>query len=512
MVGGAIVIASLVSVILLFLIEITAKSENPYLGLLTYIIFPGILIFGLVIVMLGRLIERRRRHRASPDDIAAYPSLDLNDPRSRKAFFVFLLITFVFVSASAFGSYRGFEYTESVNFCGETCHSVMSPEFTAYKAGAHAKVECVACHVGSGPGWYVKMKINGVRQLYSVTFNKYSRPIPSPVHNLRPAEGTCEHCHWSEKFHGDEIRVFDRYGYDEQNTLRKRRMLIHVGGGNPNTGPVAGIHWHMNIANEITFVSTDERRQVIPWVRLKDKQGNVTEYYDRARPATAEQIAKGNVRRMDCIDCHNRPAHVFLPPDVAVDTAFSAGKLDPSLPYLKKQAVEVLNRPYQTTPEAVSVIASSLNEFYRGKYADLYAGKKSSVDGAVAEVQRIYQTYFFPEMKTDWQAHPNNIGHLNSSGCFRCHDGEHVSGSGKVISNNCNVCHTVIFDSAGPPEKNVKQGPFVHPVDLGALADRKCESCHQPNKRFVHPINLGDISQFQCVECHQKKEMKLVAQ
>ncbi len=505
MVGGAIVIASLVSIALLFLIEITSPNENPYLGLLTYIILPSILIFGLAVVMAGRLIERRRRHRRSPGETAAYPSLDLNDPHSRKAFFIFLFITFVFVSASAFGSYRGYEYTESVNFCGETCHSVMSPEFTAYKAGAHAKVECVACHVGSGPGWYVKMKINGARQLYSLAFNRYSRPIPSPVHNLRPARDTCEHCHWSEKFYGDEMRVFDRYGYDAENTLRKRRMLIHVGGGSPNAGPVAGIHWHMNIANEITFVSTDERRQVIPWVRLKDKNGNVTEYYDRARPATADQIAKGEARRMDCIDCHNRPAHIYLPPDFAVDRSFAAGKLDPSLPYLKKQAVEALSRQYNTTPDAVNSIATTLDQFYRQNYAELYTQKKSSVDGAVAEVQRLFQTYFFPEMKTDWQAHPNNIGHLNFAGCFRCHDGEHVSKDGKVITNNCNVCHTVVYDSAAPPEKNSKTGPFVHPVDLGALAERKCESCHQPNKRFVHPINLGDISMFQCAECHPKK-------
>jgi nitrate/TMAO reductase-like tetraheme cytochrome c subunit len=509
MVGGAIVIASLVSVCLLFLIEITSKAENPYLGLLTYIILPSIMVFGIVVVLVGRFLERRRRHRAAPDAVAAYPKLDLNDPGSRKAFFVFLSITFLFVSASAFGSYKGYEYTESVNFCGETCHSVMNPEFTAYKAGAHARVECVACHVGHGPGWYVKMKINGARQLYSLAFNRYSKPIPSPVHNLRPARDTCEHCHWAEKFYGDEMRTLNRYGYDEQNTLRQRRMLVHVGGGSAATGLVAGIHWHMNVANEITYVSTDERRQVIPWVQLKDKQGNVTEYFDRSRPATPEQIAAGHKRQMDCIDCHNRPAHVYLPPDVALDQAFSAGRLDPSLPYLKKVSVEAVSKPYTTTPEAVSAIAASLNDFYRTNYANVYASKRSSVDGAVTEVQRIFQTYFFPEMKTDWQAHPNNIGHLNFSGCFRCHDGEHVSKEGKVITNNCNVCHTMIYDSAGPPAKNVTTGPFQHPVDLGALAERKCESCHKANKPFVHPINLGDISQFQCAECHPKKEPKL---
>ncbi|HXT62574.1 MAG TPA: NapC/NirT family cytochrome c [Pyrinomonadaceae bacterium] len=505
LVGGAIVIASFVSICLLFLIEITSSHENPYLGILTYIILPSILIFGLVTVMVGRTLERRRRHRTAPDETPAYPSLNLNDPRSRKAFLIFLVMTFVFVSASAFGSYRGYEYTESVNFCGETCHSVMSPEFAAYKAGSHAKVECVACHVGSGPGWYVKMKINGAHQLYSLAFNKYSRPIPSPVHNLRPANDTCEHCHWSEKFYGDEMKVFDRYGYDEQNTLRKRRMLIHVGGGSAQTGLVAGIHWHMNVANEITFVSTDGRRQVIPWIRVKDRQGDVTEYYDRNHPATAEQIAKGEARRMDCIDCHNRPAHNYLPPDAAVDLAFAAGRLDPSLPYLKKQSVEVLTKSYNTTPQAVADIATAFTEFYSKNYPDVYAQKRQSVDAAIAELQRIFQTYFFPEMKTDWQSHPNNIGHLYFSGCFRCHDGDHVSKDGKTISNNCNICHTMIYDSANP-EASVKTGPFLHPVDLGSLADRKCEFCHKPNQPFQHPINLGDISMFQCAECHRKDE------
>src|SRR5881394_1299736 len=295
-VGGAIVIASLISVTLLFLIEVTSKAENPYLGILTYIIFPSILLLGIFITLLGRFLERRRRHRAAPTEHAAYPTLNLNDPRSRKAFFIFLIITFVFVSASAFGSYRGYEYTESVNFCGQTCHTVMKPEYTAYLAGAHARVGCVGCHVGPGASWYVRSKISGAYQLYSVSFNKYPKPITTPVHNLRPAQGTCEQCHWPEKFFGAQLKVFNRYGYDEQNTLRQRRMLINVGGGSPSTGLVTGIHWHMNIANEINYISIDDKREVIPWVRIKDRNGNVTEYFDRTRPLTPDQIANGDKR------------------------------------------------------------------------------------------------------------------------------------------------------------------------------------------------------------------------
>jgi fumarate reductase subunit C len=510
LVGAAIVIASLFSVVLLFLIEITSNGDNPYLGILTYIIFPSILMFGVVVVIVGALYERRRRHRAAPSDIAAYPKLDLNDPHSRRAVFVFLLVTFLFISASAFGSYRAYEYTESVGFCGQTCH-VMKPERTAYQAGAHARVGCVGCHVGPGAGWYVRSKLSGAYQLYSVTFNKFPRPITTPVHNLRPAQETCEQCHWPEKFFGAQMKVFNRYAYDEQNTLRQRRMLINVGGGSPATGLVTGIHWHMNIANEVTYVSTDDHRQVIPWVRIKDRQGNVTEYYDRTRPLTPEQIATGNRRKMDCVDCHNRPAHVYLPPDVAVDQAFVAGRLDPSLPYLKRQAVELLSKHYETTADALTQIDTGLNDFYRSKYSDVYSQKQDLIKGAVTEVQRIFQTYFFPEMKTDWQTHPNNIGHLYFPGCFRCHDGEHVSNTGKVITNNCTVCHTMIYDSLNPAA-SVKTGPFQHPVDLGGLADRKCDSCHKANQPFKHPINLGDISMFQCVQCHPKTNTQTTQQ
>jgi hypothetical protein len=266
----------------------------------------------------------------------------------------------------------------------------------------------------------------------------------------------------------------------------------------------------MNLANEISFIASDDQRQTIPWIRVKDGQGNVTEYVDRNRPPSAELMAKGESRRMNCIDCHNRPAHAYLPPDVALDRSFAAGKLDPSLPYLKREASAVLSKPYSSTDEALTSISSGLDQFYRTYYADLYANKNDSVKSGIKEVQRIFKTYFFPEMKTDWQTHPNNIGHLYSSGCFRCHDGEHVSNSGKVIRNDCNVCHQVLYDSAGSMETNARTGPFQHPVDLGGLADKhKCEFCHQANKPFQHPVNLGDISMFQCVECHPKDDKKV---
>lgn len=501
--GALIVIASVVSITLLFLIELTKSADNPYLGIVTWVILPAFLILGILIIVLGMLWERRRRRRSPESHIAAYPRIDLNDARQRRVALSLVVISFVFVFMSAFGSYRAYEYSESVEFCGQTCHSVMKPEHVAFLATSHASIRCVDCHVGSGAQSYARAKLNGARQLYSLAFGAYSRPIKTPVHNMRPANETCEKCHWSAKFYGSELKTFNHYSYDEQNSLRQTRMLISIGGGDPNSGPVAGIHWHMNLANEINYISTDGQRQVIPWIRVKDRNGNVVEYHDRARRLTPEQIANGEKRRMDCIDCHNRPAHAYLPPDLAVNQSFAAGRLDPSLPFLKRETVSSLTQSYATEDEAVTKIASHLDGFYRTHYTAIYGQKPDAIKTAISETQRIYKTYFFPEMKTNWETHPNNIGHLYSSGCFRCHDGEHVSDTGKLISNNCNVCHTVLSDSARPATA-LTTIPVQHPVDLGSLADRKCETCHKANQPFKHPLNLGDISMFQCVECHPR--------
>jgi hypothetical protein len=344
-----------------------------------------------------------------------------------------------------------------------------------------------------------------------VTFDTYDKPIKTPVKNMRPARDTCAQCHWSEKNWGSRLKIFNAYAYDEKNSLRQTRMLIHVGGGSSETGPVSGVHWHMNLANEITYAAVDDQRQTIPWVQAKDQSGSVTVYVANNSQLTRQQMENAPKRKMDCIDCHNRPAHIYNAPDVVLDNALATGKLDASLPFLKRQGVEVLSKPYATNDEAVKSIASSLDGYYRTNYAALFSEKRASIDSAVAEIQRLYQVNFFPEMKTDWQAHPNNIGHLRSSGCFRCHDGEHKSDTGKVIRNDCNICHTVIYDSAAAPEKNATTGDFKHPVALGDLAKLECKTCHKSIGPFRHPVNLGDISQFQCAECHTAKSSGAVS-
>lgn len=502
-VGTVVAIAAFIGIVLLFLLEATGSASQPYLGILIYIMLPGVMLFGLFIVAVGMLRERHRRRDMSPEEIAAFPILDLNNPRRRRALITFLVASMIFLFISAFGSYRAFEFTESVTFCGQVCHEVMKPEFIANQASPHAKVACVECHVGEGAEGYVKAKMGGVRQLIGVITGNFSRPIKTPVHNMVDTKETCAKCHWTDRFYGDQLKVFDHYGYDEQSTLSQTRMLIKVGGGNPETGGATGIHWHMNIGNEVTFVSSDDRRQVIPWVSFRDREGNVTEYFARNSEVAPDFLKTAEKRRMNCIDCHNRPTHIYLSPNQAVDQSLSGGRLDPGLPFIKMKAVEVLAAPYQSNDEALSAIAQGIDSFYRQSYPMVYSSRRASVDGAVRELQRVYQTYFFPEMKTDWRAHPNNIGHLNAQGCFRCHDGGHVSPQGKVISNDCATCHTTLDQSFGGVTTPSVNGMFKHPVNLGDRSGYSCAVCHQGDRAFRHPLNLGDISQFSCTECHK---------
>src|SRR5271166_5830586 len=368
LIGLALAGVAFANIVLLVLIDLLASHSSPYIGILAYMVAPAILVFGLILIPIGMLIERRRRlrHVGAPFHFA---KLDLNNPAQRSTAAFVLSFIVIFSLVSAVGSYKAYEFTDSVQFCGQLCHSVMSPELTAYKASPHARVACVECHVGSGASWYVKSKLSGARQVYYTAMGTYPRPIPTPVHNLRPASDTCEQCHWPKKFWGAQLKVFPHFGTDEQNTPRILRLLIKTGGGDPSLGQsTGGIHWHMNIANKMTYFATDEQRQVIPWVRMEDSKGNITDFIVKDNPPTQEQIDKATKRRMDCVDCHNRPTHVFTPPDVSVNRSMVAGSIDPSLPFIKAQSIEVLTGDYKSHDEAMQAIAENLPKFYADKY------------------------------------------------------------------------------------------------------------------------------------------------
>src|SRR5262245_2866627 len=465
--GLVVALGAIFSFLLLLTIDYFSPDENPYEGILTYLVAPGFLIFGLLLMIIGWLRQRRRVLRAALGLPAPALVIDLGPPRDRRRLVIFLSLSLIFFLASAVGSYRTYHLTKSVQFCGQTCHTVMEPQYVAYQNSPHARVGCTECHVAPGAAGFVRAKMGGLYQVYATLFNKYECPI-SGHGRTRINQGTCEQCHWPKKYVGNLDRTYTHFLSDETNTPYSVRLLLKVGGGDPTHGPMGGIHWHMNIANKIEYVATDELRQKIPWVRLTDAGGVVTEF---RVPDFKDDPAKYKIRTMDCIDCHNRPAHHFRAPNDAVDVAMSQGKIDPALPGIKKEAVLALTKPYATKQEGREKIAATLREKYpRGR----------QIDPTIAAVVEIYENNFFPEMKTNWKQHPNNIGHKDWAGCFRCHDGEHASADRKlkIKAGDCNTCHTILAEGRGPQfEQLSAQGlQFKHPEEGWEALN--CYDCH----------------------------------
>lgn len=464
---------------ILFGIDFFTPDSNVYLGMITYVLLPAFLLIGLLLIPLGAIRKWRRVKKGISLTFKPKPfQLNFAIPSHRNGALVFLVGTMILIIMTAVGSYQAFHYTESVHFCGKVCHTVMKPEYTTYLHSPHARVKCVECHIGSGADWYMLSKLSGLRQVYRTITDGYPKPIPTPVHNLRPAKETCEHCHWPEKLFGSvELRktYFPRDDYDMPKWLI--RMLIRVGQQGTQG---RGIHAHMNLNNEVYYAHTDERRQVIPWVKKIDKDGNETIYTSPDSPYTEENPPPGKIRKMDCMDCHTRPAHHFKAPFELVNRALWEGRIDADIPSIKARATEALSGEYSSQEQAEKSIRETLTTFYQKTYNTAYPEHREKVAKATNEIISIYQKNFFPEMKARWDAYPDNIGHLISPGCFRCHDGEHRSPQGDVISRDCTICHTII--EQGPPdavEKNIDGLPFRHPFEeLDAWQEMGCHECH----------------------------------
>jgi nitrate/TMAO reductase-like tetraheme cytochrome c subunit len=460
-----VIVGSVFSFCFLLLLDFLAPFANPYVGILTYLVAPAFLVLGLLVALFGAFMRRRQIVKTA----GPLPPIriDLTRPRDRRLLGIFLAGSVVFLLIAALGSYQTYHFTESVSFCGEACHGVMKPEHVTYLNGPHARVACAECHIGKGANWYVRSKLSGAYQVYATLADKYPRPIPTPVKNLRPAQETCEECHWPKKFVGNLDRTYVSYLGDETNTPFTVRMLLKVGGADPTHGPEGGIHWHMNVRNKIEYIASDEARQKIPWVRMTDAQGVVTEF---RTPRFTNTVDAASVRRMDCMDCHNRPAHRYQTPNAAVNLSMSLGKINPALAYIKTNALFALTRSYTNDLQAREGIATILSERYPGD---------TRIRPVIDAVQEIYRNNFFPEMKANWKVYPDNIGHKDWPGCFRCHDGLHKTADGKksIKANDCNACHTILAQGRGAElDQMTPNGQkFKHPGDE---VDGACNDCH----------------------------------
>ena len=441
-----VVVVTTATVFWLFLLPITLRGEtkNPYLGILAFLTIPAPFFAGLSLIPLGIWIKQRREGRAGvyPAD---FPTPTWSNPELRRLVYFVGATTVVNVAIASQLGYGAVNYMDSVTFCGQTCHNVMQPEFTAYQNSPHSRVECVKCHIGPGAGWFVKSKLSGVGQVVAVTFHTYPTPIPTPVHNLRPARETCETCHWPQKYGEDRVRVINKFADDEVNTLTKTVLLMKIGGGNGGIG-IHGTHLGPGVA--IRYAAMDQQRQNIPWVEYNGP-GRKTLY------VTSDAKPNGGgapIREMDCMDCHNRPAHSYDLPERGVDKAMSAGLISPNLPFAKKKAVEVIRGKYLSREEAAQKIPAAFAKYYQDSFPAIWAHRQAEVTASAKQVLEVWNRNIFPEMKVTWGAYPVNIGHTDFPGCFRCHDGSHSSQDGKTISQDCNACHNLLAMDEGSPK------------------------------------------------------------
>ncbi|MBI4912366.1 MAG: NapC/NirT family cytochrome c [Acidobacteria bacterium] len=450
--GTVLTTGSAFTLVWFWVMEATShRAVNPYVGILLFLLLPGLFVIGLMLIPLGMWLRRRRlaKEGALP---TVYPQIDLGTPSVRNAILLVILATGANIVLMGNASIKGVEYMDSNQFCGLTCHTVMAPEYTAFLNSPHSRVGCAQCHIGPGAGWFVKSKLSGTRQLFAVAFKTFSRPIPSPVDHLRPARETCEQCHWPQKFHGDKLLVRTKFGEDEANTPSTTVLLLKIGG--TTWQGKAGIHGrHLDNEERIHYISVDGRRQEIPKVTYRDDSGKLVEYVsDDLKKVPADKLAKAESRAMDCVDCHNRPTHAFELPDRAVDKAMMEGRVSRDLPFVKKTAVALLKKEYPSREAAAAQISAGIADFYKTTYPEVFKQKQALVEAAAVAVKEIYLRNIFPEMKINWGTHPNQIGHEESAGCFRCHDGSHKAADGRVIEADCTTCHTILAQDEKDPK------------------------------------------------------------
>jgi nitrate/TMAO reductase-like tetraheme cytochrome c subunit len=428
--------------------------SHPYIGIVVYMLLPGAFILGLLLIPAGSALKRRRLRKAGKMP-AEFQPMDFNNPGLRKMLLFIAATTFINIIIATQFSYSAVRYMETPNFCGATCH-VMKPEFTAYEVAAHSKVECVSCHVGSGATGFFRAKVTGVRQVFHVMLNSYPRPIPEPLDRLRPATETCESCHARRRFFGDRMRHLFSYGADEQNTLTHTVLMMHLGSGGAHSSGVHGAHLGEGIT--LRYYASDDAHQKIPYVEYT--AGGKTTVYAAAgtKPDQRKMYA------MQCIDCHNRPAHTFQLPERALDRAMSLGDVSASLPFAKKQGLAILKAEYGSEKDAAGKIPAAFENYYRQNYPQIYATRGDEVARSARALLDVYQHNVFPEMKVTWGTYPNNLGHTDFDGCFRCHDDQHAAQDGKTITQDCSACHNLLASD----EKNPK---ILN--DLGVLAPGK---------------------------------------
>lgn len=472
LIGLGFIIFTIAMIIALTLVQSMSESAIPYAGMVAFVLLPPFFMLGLILVPMGIWRQRKRMAKTGDAD-AKFFKMDFSIPMHRWYFQGFVVLSFFVLIVTVTLSYKAFHYTESVEFCS-SCHTVMEPEATTHQLSPHARVKCVECHVGPGAEWYVRSKMSGLYQVYATMREIYPRPIETPIKNLRPARDTCEQCHWPQFFIDDKVVTRDYYLKDEANTHGSVTLQMHVG-GHPEYGRPTGIHWH--VENEVYFMATDVEEESIPWVKVVYKDGTERIFREAGSDIPENPAPDREIHRMDCVDCHNRPSHIFRSPREIMNSLLASGAVSQELPGIRTLGSDLMAEEYDTAEQAEERIRAGIQRAYE----DVTDGMRAEIDQAQESIVKGYRRNFFPYMKARWDVHQSNIGHMRSPGCFRCHGGLHESESGDVISRECDLCHTILAQRMDQEDQrfDMKGVAFIHPEDIGGMwQETSCNDCH----------------------------------
>lgn len=443
-IGVILTTSAFISFLFFEVLRLLGVLTNAYLGLVTYLLFPSLFILGLILIPFGWHSYKKKRRLTSRQLLEErFIPEDVRGSRvGAPVFRVVLVLTginILFISAAGF---RTLKFMDEPRFCGTACHRVMNPEWTTYQVSAHARVKCVQCHVGEGIKALFDSKMSGLRQLVKDTLNTYRRPIPTPVHQLRPARETCEKCHWPEKFYGHRLKIITRYALDQASSPRYTTLDLKIDTGK---GPArAGIHWHIGQDNQVRYISKEDKREEVLWLEVVGPGQPTRRYVNRPYPVQAGTGEESRARVMDCVDCHNRATHIYEEPGPAIDDRFDQGKLDRSLPFAKRELLSAVTHNYPDRRAAMSGIALHLQGFYRRFFPQVAGQKMAAIDRVIAVGREIYNRNIHRQMAIDWGTYPSFIGHARGSGCFRCHNENMQDERGQVIAHDCTLCHSLL--------------------------------------------------------------------
>jgi len=402
-----------------------------------------------------------------------------------------LVVGAIALAVLAAGGIVAWEYSNSNAFCTDNCHAVHPEEPRAYAVASHARVQCVECHMGRLPTLQLMtLKAAHYHELLGM-ITGYKRPLAATT--LRPARDNCESCHWPEVNHSDKVRTKVHYAADAANTETRTRLVVHTGSGEARDKATRGIHWH--IAQNVEFATDDVQKRTIPWVRITGKDGKTTTYFDATSKVSRAEMDQKPKQRMECADCHNATGHPFVNPANRVDQAISEGKIDRSLPSIKARALAIIDKAStlhgpmeEQVPKFKQIIADAAPK------GELKPEAKAAEAQFAATMLDILKLSEFEAKDLTWKSFPNHVGHQDSPGCFRCHDGKHVNEKGEAIRLQCTLCHdlpqvtidgslktvaSTVAPGLTPPEGHNAPN-WMH--DHRSKIDSSCTMCHGPIK------------------------------